>query len=97
MKRRALLFLFLLGGVAACVIALLWMLASILFDPKGQRTWCIAIAFDQLGNAVSGGSEDETISSRAERERKEGRKWACVLCHVLDWLEKDHCKGSAGT
>ena len=50
------------------------------------------IALDQVANAILGGYPDETISLRAARERDlNGKKWACVLCRVLDWFEKDHC------
>lgn len=97
MKRRALLLVFMIVGVAGCVLALLWMLVAIIFAPDGQRAWHIAIALDQLGNATAGGNEDETISSRAGRFRREGRGWACVLCKLLDWLKRDHCKDSIGT
>ncbi len=96
-KRRALLLLLLVVGLVGCILSALWMLGAIIFSPNGQRAWHIALAFDQIGNAASGGSEDETISSRAGRLRREGRGWACVLCRVLDWLEKDHCEKSVGT
>lgn len=97
MKRRALLLLFLAVGVIGSILAALWLLMAIIFAPCGQRAWHIAIAFDQLGNATTGGNEDETISSRAGRLRRKRRGWACVLCRVLDWLEKDHCAKSIGT
>lgn len=97
MKRRALLLVFLLVGIGGCVLATLWMLAAIFFSPNGQRAWRIAIALDQLGNVTTGGYVDETISSRAGRLRREGRGWACVLCRLLDWLKKNHCKDSIGT
>lgn len=97
MKRRALLLVFLVVGVIGCILAALWMLMAIIFAPNGQRAWHIAIALDQLGNATTGGNVDETISSRAGRLRREGRGWACVLCRVLNWLEKDHCEKSIGT
>ena len=54
----------------------------------------VAVAIDQLFNALAGGDEDETISSRAEKARRKGRRWGCVLCLVLDGLDKDHCKNS---
>jgi hypothetical protein len=57
----------------------------------------IVLAFDQLVNAATGGDMDETISSRAGRLRKEWRGWACLLCWVLDMLDKDHCNKSIGT
>ncbi len=57
----------------------------------GQR---IAIALDQLLNALFAGSEDETISSRAYKASLGGKRWGCLLCRFLNWLDKDHCKNS---
>lgn len=57
----------------------------------------ILISFDQLGNTFLFGSTDETISSRAYREWKvKGRHWACILCRLLDLIDKNHCEKSAG-
>lgn len=56
--------------------------------------WRIAVAFDQVANAAFKGSEDETISSRAGKARRQGRRWACVLCRVLDRLDPGHCDKS---
>lgn len=96
-KRRVLLLLFLVVGVIGCVLATAWMLLAVVFYPRSQRAWHILIAYDQLGNATTGGSEDETISSRAGRLRKEGRGWACMLCRLLDWLQPAHCEKSIGS
>lgn len=96
-KRRVLLLVFLAVGLAGVALATLWMLLCVLFAPSSQRAWHIAIALDQLANATTGGNEDETISSRAGRLQREGRGWACVLCKLLDWLQKDHCSKSIGT
>lgn len=95
--RRIFLIIFLLAGLLASVISGLWLLACILFSPYGQRATRISIAYDQLANAATGGSEDETISSRAGRMLLRGDKgWPCVLCRILNWLESDHCKKSIG-
>lgn len=52
----------------------------------------LLIAFDQSVNAILGGYPDETISLRSARERDiNNKKWACVLCKVLDVFQKDHC------
>lgn len=52
----------------------------------------LLIAFDQLANTLLGGYPDETVSLRAAREKRINNKaWACVLCKVLDWFQKDHC------
>lgn len=95
-KKRLLYLLFLLAGQFANTVAFFWMLAIIVFAPDSPRALRIALAWDQLGNSATGGSEDETISSRADRLRAENVRWACVLCRFLDWLEKDHCKNSRG-
>jgi hypothetical protein len=78
----------------AHVVASLWMLAASIISPNGKRAWTLAIAYDQLANAAFGGNEDETISSRAGRARRKGRRWACLLCRLLDALDKDHCERS---
>ena len=96
MRRRLLLTVFLVVGVAGCILSVVWMLACIIFAPNSKRGMHIALAYDQLGNATTGGDMDETISSRAGRLRKEGKGWACVLCKLLDWLDKGHCKNSIG-
>lgn len=97
MKRRLLLLVFLLVGFFGCILSAFWMIGAILFYPQSQRAWKISISYDQLGNTMTGGNEDETISSRAGRLKKEGRGWACVLCKLLNWLQKDHCENSIGT
>lgn len=79
----------------AHIVASLWMLLAALAGSK--RAWTIAIGYDQLANAATGGSEDETISSRANRARKERKAWACILCRILDWIDPDHCSKSEGT
>lgn len=52
----------------------------------------VFVAFDQLLNALLFGSEDETISSRIGKDARRGRKFACILCRVLDWIDRDHCE-----
>jgi hypothetical protein len=60
----------------------------------GRWGFRIAVAIDQLGNAILGGNPDETISSRAEKARLRGARWGCVLCRFLDWLDPNHCAKS---
>lgn len=94
MTRFKLLAIFVLCQLANLVSAL-WMLAAILAGSK--RAWRLAVSYDQLANAATGGSEDETISSRADRARTEGRRWGCVLCRLLDSIQRDHCANSKGS
>lgn len=60
------------------------------------RYWRVAIGFDQTGNAVLGGNPDETLSSRAARAMNRGERWGCILCKLLDHVQKDHCQKSLG-
>ena len=52
----------------------------------------VFVAFDQLLNALLFGSEDETISSRIGKDARRGRKFACILCRVLHWIDPHHCE-----
>ncbi len=56
--------------------------------------WKNAIAFDQWVNTLFDGYPDETISSRAGKARRQGKGWGCLLCKLLDWLDKNHCEKS---
>lgn len=57
----------------------------------GQR---IAVAIDQLFNTMTNGHPDETISSRAYKASLAGKKWGCMLCRIMNWLDKSHCEES---
>ena len=46
---------------------------------------------DEGLNVLTGGDATETMSSRAGKGVKEGKRWACVLCRFLDLFQKDHC------
>ena len=92
MRQRLILLGLWVLCIGVCLIALAWMLAAIVAG--SARAWVLAVAHDQLGNAATGGSEDETVSSRAHRARLAGRRWGCVLCRMLDALDPDHCRKS---
>lgn len=94
MKNRiALLFLWQLCVIAGVVSSLQMLWSVLVGSPKA---WRLAKAFDRVGNAATGGSDKETVSSRANQARLEGRRWGCLLCKILDRFEKDHCSKSAG-
>jgi hypothetical protein len=40
-----------------------------------------------MGHGIPG----ETISARAGKAAKRGKKWGCILCKILNWIETDHC------
>lgn len=93
-RRRLMLTVFLFVGLAGAVLAGVLLLIRIVFSPYGSQPMKIAIGFDQLANAATGGNEDETISKRAGRERNNGTRWACVLCKLLDHLDNNHCENA---
>lgn len=80
-----------LGGTVFTLIRMLFCVAS-----SPDRAKDIAVALDRAGNAAINGSYQETISSRANRARSEGRRWGCILCRFLDALSPNHCRDSAG-
>lgn len=91
MSRMYLLLLYPLCLLCSVVTALrmAWAIAA-----NPARAWRLAVAHDQLANAAFNGNEDETISSRAGKARRAGRRWGCVLCKLLDAIDNDHCERS---
>lgn len=53
--------------------------------------WLLLVLLDVSLNRIFNGRV-ETISSRAGRARNSGRKWGCVLCGWLDYLDPGHCE-----
>lgn len=93
MKRLALVGLWVLCALAG-LLSIAQMLWSILVG--SPKAWRLAKGFDRVANAATGGQDTETISSRAHRAVIERRRWGCILCKLLDYFEKDHCKKSEG-
>jgi len=54
----------------------------------------ILVSFDQLGNALTGGDPDETLSSRIAKKSRAGSRPAYALCRMLHWFDKNHCVDS---
>lgn len=65
-----------------------------------SRLWNILIGLDQLGNAIDGGSPDETISSRAGREAMAGKRWGIAKEAAINLIfaivkgERYHCEAA---
>jgi hypothetical protein len=55
--------------------------------------WNLLISVDQHANTITGGSPDETISSRTAKA-KNSQLWAKYLSNFLDLFEKDHVEKS---
>lgn len=56
--------------------------------------WNVLLGLDQFANSMLGGSPNETISSRADKAMREGKRWGCILCRLLSLIQKDHCQKS---
>lgn len=58
-----------------------------------QYIWNILIALDQLGNVLTGGFPDETMSSRMGKILAKHEKCPVCnfLCKLLNYIQKDHC------
>jgi len=52
----------------------------------------VLLAVDQLASALVGGDPDETLSSRFGRAQRAGKRWAKVVCRVLDVVHPGHCE-----
>lgn len=56
--------------------------------------WGWFVAIDKWLNVkLLKGNPDETITKHAARAWKEdGAIWGCVLCKLLNLVDKDHCR-----
>lgn len=52
----------------------------------------ILVSLDQFLNVLALGLPDETISSRAAKAARKGKRWGCILCRFLDLFDRDHCE-----
>lgn len=60
--------------------------------------WNVVTSFNRLVNvAVLFSRKPVTLSHRAAEARAKGKTWGCVLCRILDTLDRNHCaKALAG-
>lgn len=57
----------------------------------------VRLAVSQFINAITGGDEDETLSSRTGRNAIAGKWWALVLEPIIDlFFGKGHCRRAIG-
>ncbi len=80
----------LLGSMLMSLIGNLVALVSALVG--SDRAFRVAVSNDQTLNAALDGSEDETISSRAGKAARQGRRWGCILCGLLNVFDTGHCR-----
>lgn len=89
------LLLLLLCLLALPVLALVLIVQCTVGSP--ERALRMAIGLDQAGNAGLGGSEDETISSRAWGARQRGEPYGALAVRIIDaGFGQGHCERSFG-
>lgn len=55
----------------------------------------VSIALDQLVQAgANSGMPGMTISARAGKAKRRGKRWGCVMCRFLDLFERGHCEAA---
>ena len=55
----------------------------------------IALALDQLLNAILGGYPDESLSARAFRWDRDGRRrWPKKVINAMFFWQRDHCRSA---
>ncbi len=81
--------------ILTAALTVLYFPIAVLFG--SDRAYRMSLAYDRLANAFFGGSDKETISSRAGRGTNEGVSGWCFLCRALDLVERGHCQKSLGS
>jgi hypothetical protein len=92
-QRLALLLItfFVIACIPLALIRLFWGIATNPTEARNQL-----VAFDRVGNCALNGNPLQTISARAYYGMQLGIKRYCILCKLLDWIQKDHCAIAAG-
>lgn len=56
----------------------------------------VLLSIDQFFNTLTGGDEDETISSRIGKkvETKENCWFCTITCKLLQLIDKNHCQNA---
>lgn len=91
MTRRWLLLIYPLLLLGLCITALRYIFAVF---GNTSKAWNIALMIDQTCNVDANGRVDQSISQRAAIAMNAGRRWGCILCWVLDHIQKNHCEDS---
>jgi hypothetical protein len=90
LKARLVMLLLIPLVVFANVLVWVSYLAHIVDNPA--KSLAIALMMDQAGNVAINGRVDQSLSQRADIAWKAGKRWGCILCKLLDWVQKNHCE-----
>lgn len=83
-----LLFLAVVVLVLEKLVFIKLIIVAIINQP---RAWHILLGYDILGNCSLNDYLIQSISERAAKARRDGKKWGCVVCDFLDVFDKAHC------
>lgn len=88
MKRLALIVLYPLLLIGLFYTALRYLMCVI---GNPAKAWNVAKMIDETCNVDANGRVNQTISARAAIAKNAGRRWGCILCRLLDWIQTNHC------
>lgn len=71
--------------------AAFWLFVRVLNSRPKSFGHVIAVGIDILIAVFIWRREGITISSHSALAAKRGKKWGCVLCRFLGWLNPNHC------
>ena len=91
------------GAVSALVILIIMVVSFVVFllstlFGRGGRAYSLLLSYDQVGNVILGGLEDEYLSSRCYRlnhipKYAKYERWINKLFYIIA-KEEDHCRKS---
>lgn len=85
------LILILLALVILVLEKLVFMKLLVVTVVNQPRAWHILLGYDILGNCSLNDYLIQSISERAAKARRDGKKWACIACDFLDFFDRKHC------
>ena len=94
MNRIKLLMIWALCTLAAPILSIA-MFCQAAFGST-DRALSMAVAQDECGNALFGGSRGETVSTRTGNALIQGRRWARIVAPIIDAIfGAGHCLANA--
>lgn len=59
-----------------------------------ERAFAIARTYDYLGNALANDMTFQPMSLRSAKAQRDGKRWGCWMCKMLDKVDPGHCAAS---
>ena len=76
-----------------CLLALCYITLRLIYTIFTSETkfWLLAKSIDDSFNVASNGDFRTYLSTRAAVARNKKKRWGCILCKLLDFVDKGHC------